>query len=81
MNTLPVFLLLASASAAPQLEGLANIFKALAGDDQAGETNGDYEQVPYTTLKTYNVRFKVASSFLAFLITICRDTRCGSTRA
>merc|ERR1719362_2280761 len=54
MNTLPVFLLLASASAAPQLEGLANIFKALAGDDEAGETNGDYEQVPYTTLKTYN---------------------------
>merc|ERR1719278_1923998 len=54
MNTLPVFLLLASASAAPQLEGLAYIFKALAGDDEAGETNGDYEQVPYTTLKTYN---------------------------
>ena len=80
MNTLPVFLLLASASAAPQLEGLANIFKALAGDDEAGETNGDYEQVPYTTLKTYNVRFKLAS-FPAFLTTICRDTRCGSTRA
>jgi len=51
-----IFLLvLASASAAPQFEGLKNIFSALSGDDQPGEVNGDYEQVPYTTLKKFDV--------------------------
>merc|ERR1712105_450500 len=50
-----IFLLvLASASAAPQFEGLKNIFSALSGDDQPGEVNGDYEQVPYTTLKKFD---------------------------
>merc|ERR1712037_561008 len=48
------FLVLASASAAPQFEGLKNIFSALSGDDEAGEVNGDYEQVPYTTLKKFD---------------------------
>ena len=53
-----IFLLvLASASAAPQFEGLKNIFSALSGDDQPGEVNGDYEQVPYTTLKKFDVSF------------------------
>ena len=51
------FLVLASASAAPQFEGLKNIFSALSGDDEAGEVNGDYEQVPYTTLKKFDVSF------------------------
>ena len=46
-------LLVASASAAPQI---SNIFKALSGDDEPGEVNGDYESVPYTTLKKYDVR-------------------------
>ena len=51
-----IFLLvLASASAAPQFEGLKDIFSALSGDDEAGEVNGDYEQVPYTTLKQFDV--------------------------
>merc|ERR1719260_370668 len=50
-----IFLLvLASASAAPQFEGLKDIFSALSGDDEAGEVNGDYEQVPHTTLKQFN---------------------------
>merc|ERR1712055_1011357 len=48
------FLVLASASAAPQFEGLKNIFSALSGDDEPGEVNGDYEQVPYTILKKYD---------------------------
>merc|ERR1712107_524038 len=48
------FLFLASASSAPQFEGLKNIFSALSGDDQPGEVNGDYEQVPYTTLKKFD---------------------------
>ena len=53
-----IFLLvLASASAAPQFEGLKNIFSALSGDDEPGEVNGDYEQVPYTTLKKFDVGF------------------------
>ena len=51
-----IFLLvLASATAAPQFEGLKDIFSALSGDDEAGEVNGDYEQVPYTTLKQFDV--------------------------
>merc|ERR1711944_288910 len=50
-----IFLLvLASASGAPQFEGLKDIFSALSGDDEAGEVNGDYEQVPYTTLKQFD---------------------------
>ena len=53
-----IFLLvLASASAAPQFEGLKNIFSALSGNDEPGEVNGDYEQVPYTTLKKFDVSF------------------------
>merc|ERR1712193_136771 len=48
------FLVLASVSAAPQFEGLKNIFSALSGDDEPGEVNGDYEQVPYTTLKKFD---------------------------
>merc|ERR1719264_2236996 len=48
------FLVLASASAKPQFEGLKNIFSALSGDDEPGEVNGDYEQVPYTTLKQFD---------------------------
>merc|ERR1711994_841876 len=48
------FLVLASVSAAPQFEGLKDIFSALSGDDEPGEVNGDYEQVPYTTLKQFD---------------------------
>ena len=53
MLTAAVLLLVASASAAPQFD---NIFKALSGSqDKAGEYEGDNEQVPYTTLKEYDV--------------------------
>jgi len=58
------FLVLASASAAPQFEGLKNIFSALSGDDEPGEVNGDYEQVPYTTLKQFDVGFPWICIFL-----------------
>jgi len=55
-----IFLLvLASATAAPQFEGLKDIFSALSGDDEAGEVNGDYEQVPYTTLKQFDVGLNI----------------------
>ena len=58
------FIVLASASAAPQFEGLKNIFSALSGDDEPGEVNGDYEQVPYTTLKQFDVGFPWICVFL-----------------
>jgi len=50
-----VFVLLAVvgaayASPAPQFSGIKKFFKNLAGDDKAGEVNGDYEQVPYKTI-------------------------------
>merc|ERR1712127_842005 len=54
MKTAAALLLVASASAAPQFGGIKSIFKALTGDDEAGEVNGDYETVPYTTLKKYD---------------------------
>merc|ERR1712127_730814 len=53
MKTAAALLLVASASA-PQFGGIKSIFKALTGDDEAGEVNGDYETVPYTTLKKYD---------------------------
>ena len=57
-----IFLLvLASATAAPQFEGLKDIFSALSGDDEAGEVNGDYEQVPYTTLKQFDVGVNITT--------------------
>merc|ERR1711997_58519 len=40
--------------AAPQLEGLKGLLSTLSGDDQPGEVNGDYEQVPYTTIQKFN---------------------------
>ena len=53
MQAAAVLLLVASASAAPQFD---NIFKSLSGSqDKAGEYEGDSEQVPYTTLKKYDV--------------------------
>jgi len=35
---------------APQFDGIKNFFKSLAGNDKAGEVNGDYEQVPYRVI-------------------------------
>merc|ERR1740128_950406 len=46
-----LLLLVASASALPQLEGIRNIFSSLTeNEDPAGETS---EKVPYTVLKKY----------------------------
>ena len=48
-------LFLASVSPAPQWDGLKSLVKNLSGDDQPGEVNGDYEQVPYEVLAKLNV--------------------------
>merc|ERR1711878_98483 len=49
-----VSLLVASAVAAPQWDGLKSLVKNLSGDDKPGEVNGDYEQVPYQVVAKYN---------------------------
>merc|ERR1711936_1502384 len=46
-----VSVLVASAVAAPQWDGLKSLVKNLSGDDKPGEVNGDYEQVPYEVLE------------------------------
>merc|ERR1712002_1215372 len=38
----------------PQLEGLKVLLESLSGDDKPGETNGDYEEVPYETIEKLN---------------------------
>ena len=57
MNAAAIIFFLGAASAAPQLEQFKNIYKSLAGDDEPGEGNGDNEQVPYTTIQKFDVRF------------------------
>merc|ERR1711990_836070 len=49
-----VSVLVASAVAAPQWDGLKSLVKNLSGDDKPGEVNGDYEQVPYQVVAKYN---------------------------
>merc|ERR1712203_181415 len=49
-----VSVLVASAVAAPQWDGLKSLVKNLSGDDKPGEVNGDYEQVPYEVLAKAN---------------------------
>merc|ERR1711997_769911 len=50
-----VLMMATATMAAPQLEGLKGLLSTLSGDDQPGEVNGDYEQVPYTTIQKFNV--------------------------
>merc|ERR1711910_18100 len=38
----------------PQLEGLKVLLESLSGDDKPGETNGDYQEVPYDTIEKLN---------------------------
>merc|ERR1712055_929754 len=38
----------------PQLEGLKVLLESLSGDDKLGETNGDYQEVPYDTIEKLN---------------------------
>ena len=49
--------------AAPQFEGIKNLFSSLAGGDTQEEDSGT-EKVPYTTLK----QFDVSSVFYFFLL-------------
>merc|ERR1712115_143797 len=49
-----VSVLVASAVAAPQWDGLKSLVKNLSGDDKPREVNGDYEQVPYQVVAKYN---------------------------
>merc|ERR1712002_1150176 len=38
----------------PQLEGLKVLLESLSGEDKPGETNGDYQEVPYETIEKLN---------------------------
>merc|ERR1739838_87215 len=53
MKAASLFLFLGSASAAPQLSGITSFFSSLAGDEEPGEVNGDYQQVPYTVIQKF----------------------------
>ena len=59
MKSAIIVLFLGSALAAPQFEQFKDLLKGLAGDDEPGEVNGDYEQVPYTTIQKFDVRLKL----------------------
>ena len=59
MKSAIIVLFLGSALAAPQFEQFKDLLKGLAGDDEPGEVNGDYEQVPYTTIQKFDVSLKL----------------------
>lgn len=48
------FIFSLSVLAATQFEQFKDLLKGLAGDDEPGEVNGDYEQVPYTTIQKFD---------------------------
>jgi len=54
MKTSAILLFLTTAYAAPQFEQFKDLLKGLTGDDEPGEVNGDYEQVPYTTIQKFD---------------------------
>jgi len=54
MKIAAILLFLTTAYAAPQFEQFKDLLKALTGDDEPGEVNGDYEQVPYTTIQKFD---------------------------
>jgi len=54
MKSALIIFFLGSASPAPQFEQFKDLLKGLAGDDEPGEVNGDYEQVPYTTIQKFD---------------------------
>ena len=55
MRVAITFVLFAGSSlAAPQFEGIKNLFSSLAGGDTQEEDSGT-EKVPYTTLKQFDV--------------------------
>ena len=55
MKSALIVLFLGTALAAPQFEQFKDLLKGLSGDDEPGEVNGDYEQVPYTTVQKFDV--------------------------
>ena len=55
MKLVTLLLLVGSTFAAPQFEQFKDLLKSLAGSDEPGEVNGDYEQVPYTTIQKFDV--------------------------
>jgi len=54
MKLVTLLLLVGSTFAAPQFEQFKDLLKSLAGSDEPGEVNGDYEQVPYTTIQKFD---------------------------
>ena len=57
MKLFLIILILDAVSPAPQFSQLQDLLKSLIGEDEPGEVNGDYEQVPYTVIQTFDVRF------------------------
>jgi len=54
MKIAAILLFLTTAYAAPQFDQFKDLLKGLTGDDEPGEVNGDYEQVPYTTIQKFD---------------------------
>jgi len=54
MKIAAILLFLTTAYAAPQFEQFKDLLKALTGDDEPGEVNGDYEQAPYTIIQKFD---------------------------
>ena len=73
MKSAIIVLFLGSALAAPQFEQFKDLLKGLAGDDEPGEVNGDYEQVPYTTIQKFDVSLKLSSIIISHLMIIFKD--------
>ena len=57
MKLFLIILILGAVSPAPQFSQLQDILKGLTGEDEPGEVNGDYEQVPYTVIQKFDVCF------------------------
>ena len=55
MKSFLTILFLGAATAAPQFSQFKDLLKGLTGDDEPGEVNSDYEQVPYTVIKKFDV--------------------------
>ena len=55
MKSFLTILFLGAVSAAPQFSQFKDLLKGLTGEDEPGEVNGDYEQVPYTVIQKFDV--------------------------
>jgi len=54
MKSFLTILFLGAATAAPQFSQFKDLLKGLTGEDEPGEVNGDYEQVPYTVIQKFD---------------------------